>query len=291
MTIRFIIHAILAQADSAADVDAYDPSRYGPGYDPYGYSPIGPLFFGGFAILNLLYWAFTIWMIVECLRRDPDRYIWVWVIFVVYGVGPFLYFFLRWLPSSDFRLPEWARKWTRGNDLRRLETAAKQIGNAHQFVQWGELEREVGNHERAHQAYVKALEKDPANLQALWGAALVDLQSNRFSDARERLEKVLATDPQYKFGDVSLAFGKVLHKMNERDAARAHLEKHICRWRHPEALYLLATIQHEQGQPVAARETIDSLILDIHGAPRAIARRHTMWLSRAKRLLRKLPKA
>jgi hypothetical protein len=295
MTLSSFLIAILAQA-SDGGIPPYDPGLDGPPeYDPYGYDPYTGHWFpfwmlGGLALFNLLYAALALWMAVECLRKDPDRYLWIWVIFFIFPVGPILYFFLRWLPSTDVRLPHWARKWTRGYDLRRLETAAKQIGNAHQFVQWGDLEREVGNHERAAGAYQKALGKDPANLQALWGAALVDLQSNRFPAARERLEKILAIDPQYKFGDVSLAYGKALLKLNEVDASRAHLEKHICRWRHPEALYLLATIQLEQGQPAAARETLDALILDIHGSPKAIARRHTMWYSRAKRLLRRIPK-
>lgn len=38
--------------------------------------------------------AFMLWMVISCLRKDPDRYLWIWIIVFV-PFGPAVYFFLR----------------------------------------------------------------------------------------------------------------------------------------------------------------------------------------------------
>ena len=44
---------------------------------------------------------------------------------------------------------------------------------------------------------------------------------------------ILDADPQYKFGDVALAYGLALIDKQDLAAARTHLEQHVRRWRHP----------------------------------------------------------
>ena len=101
--------------------------------------------------------------------------------------------------------------------------------------------------------------------------------------------RVLDQDAQYKFGDVSLAHGRALVELDELDAARTHLQQHVRRWRHPEAMYLLARLCANQGDTTAAREHLSGLIQDINGSPAAIGRKFGRWKSRARQLLRKLP--
>jgi hypothetical protein len=234
--------------------------------------------------------AFVIWMIIECLRKDPDRFLWLWVILILQPIGPWIYFFVRWLPSSDFRLPKGMQRWSRGKELHRLEAAAMQIGNAHQFIQLGDALRETSRPVRAGRAYGEALAKEPENQQALWGASHVDFEQKQYESALPRLERLLEIDPQYKFGDVSLLCGKTLYEMGDRARARSHLEKHVQRWRHPESLFLLATLEAESGHLAKARSTLQSMLMDINGSPRAIARKHVLWKSKARKLLRKLPR-
>jgi hypothetical protein len=240
---------------------------------------------------TVLYFAFWLWMVWHCLRTEPDRFLWLWVLLVVPGVGPVLYFVLRYLPSTELRPPSFLRRWTRGRELARLETAAMQIGNPHQFIQWGDALREVGRYDPAAAAYDRALSKDAQNLQALWGAAQVATVRKQHERTRDLTRQILDKDPQYKFGDVSLAHGKALIELGERDAAARHFEQHVRRWRHPEAVYLLARLCAEQGDRQAARDHLQSVLHDINGSPAAIARKHGRWKSRAKQLLRKLPVA
>ena len=245
----------------------------------------------GMRFTSVLYFAFWLWMVWHCLRTEPDRYFWLSVMFIVWGVGPVLYFVLRYLPSTDFLPPSFFRRWTRGRELARLETAAIQIGNPHQFIQWGDALRDVGRYEEAGNAYDRALQKDALNLQALWGAAQVATIKKQWERTRDLTRQILDKDPQYKFGDVSLAYGKAFVELNERGAAAAHFEQHVRRWRHPEAVYLLASLYAEQGNRQAARDQLQSVLYDINGSPTSIARKHGRWKSLAKQLLRKLPVA
>lgn len=240
-------------------------------------------------VVTFSYFAFLIWMLIHCYRSEPDRQFWIWILLIAPGIGLFAYFILRYVPSKEFPVPVALRRWTRGRELARLETAAEQIGNAHQFVLWGNALREVGMLDGACEAYQRALKKDGQNLQALWGSAQVAASQKRYTDVRIFTRQVLEKDPQYKFGDVSLAHAKALNELGEFEAALTHLDQHVRRWRHPEAVYLLAKLNANLGNPTAARQQLQGLIQDINGSPTAIARKHGRWKSLARQMLRKLP--
>lgn len=238
---------------------------------------------------SLPYLAFLVWMLIHCSQNEPDRFFWIWIILVIQPFGAIAYFILRYLPAKEFPAPAFLRKWTRGREILRLETAAEQIGNPHQFVLWGDALREVGSLDRARSAYERALKKEPDNLQALWGAAQIATAQKRYEDVKNLTRKILDKDPQYKFGDVSLAYGRAMNELKDFDTARTHFENHVRRWRHPESLYLLAKLCVIQGDPAAARQNLQGLIQDINGSPYAIARKFGRWKSLARQLLRQLP--
>ncbi|QDT57139.1 tetratricopeptide repeat protein [Caulifigura coniformis] len=241
-------------------------------------------------------WAFVyvivlIWMLAYCAKYDPDRGMWLWIMLLFHPFGTIAYFFIRWLPSSTLQPPKFLQRFLGGRELERKRIAAAQIGNAHQHVELGDALREIGRLKEAGDAYDRALEKDPKNLAALWGAGLVAYRLENYSTAREKLASVLEIDPSYKFGDVSLTYANTLLKLNENEAAQTHLEQHTKRWRHPESLYRLAEIHAQNGEPKAARELLQGLIMDVDASPKAISRKFYFWKGRAKRLIRKLPAA
>lgn len=243
------------------------------------------------SVVSGLYLVFWLWMIWHCVRTEPDRFFWLWMMVVVQVVGPLLYFGLRYLPSLNTTSPAFVRRWTRGRELTRLETAAIQIGNAHQYCQWADALRDVGRLDAAARAYGQSLARDPFHLPALWGATQVAVAQRRPLEALDLARRILEKDPQYKFGDVSLALGKAILDAGDPVGALAHFEQHVKRWRHPEAVYVLAKLYSQQGNARAARQQLEALLLDLNGAPVAIARKQGRWKSRARQLLRQLPVA
>jgi tetratricopeptide (TPR) repeat protein len=231
--------------------------------------------------------AFWIWMLIECLRNDPDRYFWIWILIIIPFGSP-IYFFVRWLPSHQLRLPGPLRRLAGRRELVKFETAARQIGNPHQYIQWGDALKDARMMDQADDAYREALNKEPDNIQALWGSGQTLVSRSRFAEAKDRFTRVLELDPQYKFGDVSLELARSLTELGEHDAARRHLDEHVRRWRHPESVYMLALLEAERGQTDIAKEHLKAMIMDIDGSPRGIARRNNMWRSKARRMLNRL---
>ncbi|MCH7685326.1 MAG: tetratricopeptide repeat protein [Planctomycetes bacterium] len=287
---------LLQTGDEIPIPSEVSPEVYPEYGEPYSGDYVSPFFWlsgGMVGLFGLLALAFWIWMLIHCYRNEPDRFFWIWLM-IIFGPGSLIvsviYFLVRWLPGNEIKTPTALKRWTRGREIERLAIAAHQIGNAHQHIQLGHALLETGQHDRAGEAYRNALEKDPENLQALWGAAQVDMQNNQFDSAAQRLSKLLSIDPQYKFGDVSLAYGKTLYELGNFDGAREHLEGHIQRWRHPGSLFLLATLEHEQNNHTQAREHLYAMLQDINGSPKAIARKFGIWKSKARKLLKKLPR-
>lgn len=244
---------------------------------------------GAFSFFGLVYTALFLWMLIHCIQYEPDRYFWFWVILIAHPIGTLAYFFARFLPTAGTTSPNFVRRFSSGGELRQLETAAIQIGNAYHFIQLGEKLFELGQYEKSYEAFQKAVDKEPENLQAIWGVVNSKVQLKQYGDLKPLLEKILATDPEYRFGDVSLAYGKVLCHEKNWTTARVHLEKHVLRWRHPESVYLLGSLYAEIGEFDMARQQLEGLIVDINGSPSAIARKQSPWKSRAQKLLNKLP--
>lgn len=245
--------------------------------------------FSGSSIFWLVSVSFTVWMLIYCLKNDPDRYLWMWVILFFPSLGPLLYFFIRYLPTKSFRSSPVFRRFARGKELKQLEWKCRQIGNAHQWVAYGEALKEVGKWDDADKAFQEAVTREGTSLPARWGAAQVAHRNERLEDAREHLEFLLQQDERYKFGDPSLLLGKTLMALGDNSAAKKTLEQHVTAHRTPEAVYLFATLQAEDGETEEARKTLVSLIDDLENAPRAIVRKSMFWRSRAKQLLKRLP--
>lgn len=246
------------------------------------------LFTLGFSLLSLLYFAFWAWMLIHCIVYEPDKFFWLWLLVIVWFPGAIIYAVIRYFPASNWTAPRWVRTWTKGRELQRLEAATLQIGNAHQFVVYGDALREVGQWGPARAAYESALKKDPRLLPALWGAAQVEEARGNVAEAADLAQRVLAADPNYKFGDVSLVYGRCLMEKGQRDAAREHFAQHVRRWRHPEGIFRYAQLLKEAGDVEGAKSQLRDLARDLATCPTAIARKNGRWGSRGRQLLRQL---
>lgn len=234
--------------------------------------------------------AFWIWMLVHCFRNDPDRNLWIWILLIGNFPGALVYFFIRWLPGRTAgQTPSCFKRWTSGRKLARLEHAARNIGNAHQWLELAELQRELFQYDAAAVSFQKALQKDAVYLPALWGAALTAIDRKQYADARRYLQSILERDAGYKFGDVSLALGRTLVRMEDSTAARLHLEQHVRRWTHPEGIVLLATLLAEAGEADKARNRLESMLSDLAAAPAYFARQQRRWGRQGRALLKRLP--
>lgn len=238
--------------------------------------------------VGILTTGFWIWMIYDCVQYERDRNIWLWLLIFLNFPGAFIYFIARWLPRASFPLPSFLNRWTRKDQLWQAEAAAMNIGKAHQFVMLGNIRCEIGDFDQAAQAYQQALEQEPSNPQALWGAASLAIRNKDFSNAKTHLQKLIQVDPEHKYGDASLAYGRVLLELGEFETAQSHLESHLRNWGTPEAYILMAKAQEQQGNSQHAREYLEKMIMKVRGAPPYHYRKNRHFVGQAEKMLKAL---
>jgi hypothetical protein len=246
-------------------------------------------FFGGGTlsmILGIAGTAFWIWMLIDCVRNDPDRGTWLWLLIFLNFAGALVYFAVRKVPAINFPTPVFIKRWLRHHELYAAEADAHNIGNAYHFLILGDILRDLGEKREAVAAYRKAIGKNPSEIQALYGAGVLELELGEMNEARELLWRVLSSDQSYDYGGASLAYGKVLYALNEKDEAKARFQKHLVKWNHPEAGFLLASILIEQGEKAEANERLKAVLNGIKGSPKYYYKKNRRWVRKARRLMR-----
>lgn len=231
--------------------------------------------------------VFLLWMIVDCVRNEPDRHIWLWVLVLFNIPGAIAYFLIQVIPRGDY-LPRYFQRWTRKRELWVAQNEARSIGKAYQYINLGNILGELGMHDQAETAFEQALLQESENTHALWGIANAAIAQKNLLKAKELLAKLLQIDDDYKYGDASLAYGEVLIKLKENKAAQIHLEKHIKNWSHPQAYLLLADLFIHEDDRKAAKECLETMITRIQGSSYFHYKRNRAFLGKARKMLRKL---
>ena len=239
---------------------------------------------GPFGLLATVFW---LWMIYDCVQNERDR-TWLWLLIFLNVMGALIYFIARWLPRSSLPIPNSLGRWTKRNELWQAEAAAKNIGNPTQFIKLGNILHQIGDLDKAANAYQQALEKEPDNLDALWGAGCVEMDRKNLAAAREHLQTLVTKKPDFKYGDASVIYGRVLYELADLEAAKAHLEEHFKNWGRPEAYVLMAKVHQQQGNIPAARAALETMIVKVKGSPPYHYRQHRHFVSQGERMLRTL---
>ncbi len=239
-------------------------------------------------IILLLPTIFWLWMIYECVRNDPERHIWLWILIFLNFPGALIYFVVRKLPQMNVNTPINIKRWTYQSRLWNAEAAAMNIGKAYQYEVLGNLYLETEQWDKAADAYNTTLEKEPSNIQALWGLASIKVRKKDFEAAKEHLGAILKLDPEYKYGEASLLYIKTILSLKEIDQAKNLLQEHIHTWRKAEAYLMMAKIQAEQGEVEEARTNLETMLRNLRCAPEYQYKQNRHLVRQAKNLLKAL---
>ncbi|MFK8183117.1 MAG: tetratricopeptide repeat protein [Phormidesmis sp.] len=253
------------------------------------------LFSTSFGLLGLLGGAFWMWMLYDCLKSGRGAQQWLWILLFLNVIGALMYFVIEWLPKHPNFLTRFGnasgfttRKMR--DQLWQAEADAKNIGNATQFVTLGNLLFDMRKTQQAAEAYGQALEKEPKNAKGLWGAAQAASNLKQYDEAKDYLARLLKTEPEYAYGEASLAYGEMLYRTDEKEAAADHLRQHLKNWSNPEGYLILASIQTEEKNYDAARESLETLIIKVKGFVPFQYRKNAHFIRQAERKLKALPK-
>ncbi len=239
-------------------------------------------------VISLLFW---LWMLIDCVlhRNDPEWTTWLIVILIFNFFAAIAYFIVKFLPRSRGAIaPRFFSRFTRKQELWTAEAAARNIGKDHQYVELGNLLLEMRLLPRAEESFNTAIQKNESNLQARWGLAQVAILQKQLEPARDQLQVILAKEPDFKFGDASAAYGKVLFELKDFEAAKAHLDQHVKRWTSPESRVIAAEVAIQLGDLEAARSHLEAMLNGIRGGPQFHYKNNRRYVRKAERLLQGL---
>ncbi|MBD2494654.1 PLD nuclease N-terminal domain-containing protein [Nostoc sp. FACHB-280] len=234
----------------------------------------------------LLMAGFWLFMLYDCIRNEPDKRLWLWVLIIVNFFGAITYCFQRWIPREHFPVLKYWKNLTSSRKRRKAKVKAKSIKQAANYVNFSHhLPDELENFDQAAAANQQDFNNEDDHLQTLWNEVFIDIKNKKFTSAKSYLETILKIDPDYKYGDASLMYGETLFALQELETAKHHLENHIQNWNHPQAYIILAEILSLQGDVETARNYLETIIVKIQESSYFHYKRKRL-VSKAAKLLR-----
>jgi hypothetical protein len=227
---------------------------------------------------------FWIWMMVDCILNEPDKYMWIWILFIGNIPAAIVYFLVRQPVAFRAVMPKFLLRITRGNEINRAELDAYNVPNAYNYSKLGSVYAELGDAKKAGIAYAKALELEPNDIVSLWGAAQDDIRNKSYEAAKKKLETLLKLAPDHGYGDPLLEYGRALYELNDFKAAKKQLDKYLIKWSNPEAKMMMARILADEGKAAEAGKILDEALLDIKGSPKFYYNKKRKWIGKIKAL-------
>jgi mono/diheme cytochrome c family protein len=179
-------------------------------------------------------------------RLSPLLPILAGVVVLALGIG--LYSFT--LPRLPGETTVTARSEAR--ELKRLEDKAKQTGQTEDWLAFGRKAWELQDFDRAAQAYIEAVQKDPRNVEAVRRVGILLFMGGRPQDAVQFLQIAMHADPKATEG--WLFMGNAYYQLGQREQAIQAWENYLANGGEARERVqgLIATAKAQQGASSSA---------------------------------------
>jgi hypothetical protein len=237
--------------------------------------------------LVLVMTAFQIWMLVHALYNR--QWIWAFFIGIGWGIAAIWYYFSAYqgaVAGAGFELPGAAGRAR----MKELKAQIHHLDNAYHHFQLGDLYFRKGKFAEAEKCYRAALERDANDIDARAHLGQCLLRLNRPADACPFLDGVCRENMEHDFGYTLMAYAETLTALKDTDAALKIWEHVVQHHSYPRAKVQLAENYLARKQYDPARTQLTDVINDDAHAPAFQRRRDRIWVRRAQRNLKNLPK-
>ena len=237
---------------------------------------------------SLLIFAFLVWMFIDAVRRRE----WLWAVFILigFGISAALYFFLVYraggAATGGFELPGTQSRAR----IQQLQAQIHNIGNAYHYFQLGDVYFQKGKFAEAEKCYRSALEREPNDIDTRAHLGQCLLRLKRPAEARPLLEAVCRENYKHDFGYSLMAYAETLTALGESEAAYGVWKNVVENHAYARAKVQFAELCLTRNQTDLARTQLNEVIKDDVHAPAFQRRRERIWVSRAKAVLRTIPK-
>ena len=243
-----------------------------------------PAFSWLMSLLALLATAFTIWMLIDCLRNGREYY-WCCIILMTGGLGALVYFFLyKWEGSSLENLLFKQRNLRQR--VRELEAKIHHLDKADHYADLADIYRKEAKWDEARELYEEALERDSELFDARVHLGYVLLAQGDAKKAWGCFEPALKTKPDFDHGELSWQAARCQVALCNLTIARKLYEQLLAAHTYAEAHLEYAELLEKTGNQKASIEALQRLVADAAHAPRFQQRRERRWTKQAENMLK-----
>jgi hypothetical protein len=241
-------------------------------------------------LLQFFQWGILLQVlaVLHFIRRRPDTF-WLWIIIFFGPPGAFIYILMEVVPDLGL-IRHSFEGFGRRKRIKYLEALVQQNPAAGNYEELGDLYLDEGKYAKARECYDKAITPRTTHADPFYRRGVAAIQMGDFSAAAEDLEHVTSRDPKY---DSNRALGLLAHayaNTGQLAEAETYFQRALEFSTLSETYVNYATFLAAQNRPAEAREWAERVLANKAAMPRYLQRRERSWFSKAKALLKRLPK-
>ncbi len=230
--------------------------------------------------------VFQALMVVHFIRHRPESY-WFWVIVFLGPIGAAVYFFVEFLPGVQWKMPA-IERWERRRRRQWLEQMVSESPTQDALTELAWIRGKDGDYQQAVELFGEALDRDPGDLDCLYGRGLSAIETGDYGAAVDDLRALAAADATYKLHKGNLAMADAYEGLGEEDNAVEVYRSILANTPISRAYYGLGKLLAKRGEAKKAREMMQAILTKQMGLPRYLRRQERPWVWRARRFLKTL---
>lgn len=233
-------------------------------------------------------------LIIHAVKTGRPTY-WVFIILIAPGIGSLAYAIVELLPelSGNHRARSAVRTVRKslnpGGDLRRREKELKLSGSVDATRHLAAELMGAGRYQEAvdhYQGALSGLYKDDPDL--LLGLATAQFSSDQFEDARQTLDRLIETNPDFRSSEGHLLYARSVEACGDTEKARDEYAAVVAYYAGAEARIRFGRFLETQGDNQAALEEYEEIMTAADLAPRHYKQAQKIWINEAKAGIRRL---
>jgi hypothetical protein len=221
-------------------------------------------------ILYVVQAAFTIWMLVDAVRRRPLLY---WYVILFLPFGPLVYFFAFKIRDYDLGWLKRAVRTERAPSIEELRAELRRSPSFANRMRLANALHDAGQYADAARSFEIVLESRGDEPDALYGLACCRMELGEPEAAIEPLSKLIARNRAYRDYAACLELAEAFSKCGRDDDAIDLLEGLVRQSPRPRHSVALADCLVAASRIEEAQQVLRDALADHEGSPPAIKKR------------------
>lgn len=237
-------------------------------------------------ILFLLQTAFSLWMLVDAIKRRAPEY---WWLIILVPFGEWAYFFAVKLPDMRFTSGLAKQLFTKRVSLQQLRVAYEQTPSHENRVRLAQSLHDHGHYQEAAEHFEQVLRENEDDKESLYGYALCCLHTGDRDMAVRALERLVDIDIAYSEHGACFELGALYREDGRTDQAIELLERACKTSQRIGPRRSLAVCLLDVGRTDDARRHLEQGLTAYDSSPSYVKRRDRDEARAVRALLRKMP--